>query len=307
MNGQEQKGAESGHRIVIVTGLSGAGKSTALNVLEDLGFEAVDNLPISLLPNLLIMDKKKGAAGEAGAAGAAGQHLAVGVDSRTRAFVPAQILETIDQFKRASIAETQLLFMECDDQNLTKRFSETRRRHPLAHDRPVIDGITAERAILREMKEAADIVIDTSGLTVHETRARLEELFSSNATPAMTIVAKSFGYGNGLPRDADLVFDVRFLKNPHYEDDLRALTGIDPRVADYVRTDENFDAFFERVEAMLVMLLPLYREEGKAYLTIAFGCTGGRHRSVMMAEAMGKRLDEIGYRVSIVHRDAERT
>ncbi len=172
------------------------------------------------------------------------------------------------------------------------RYSETRRRHPLAHDRPVMDGVTAERAILREMKEAADIVIDTSGLSVHETRARLEKLFASNATPAMTIVSKSFGYGNGLPRDADLVFDVRFLKNPHYEDDLRALTGIDSRVADYVRTDENFDTFFERIQKMLLMLLPLYGREGKAYLTIAFGCTGGRHRSVMMAEAMGKRLDE---------------
>lgn len=283
-------------RVIVVTGLSGAGKSTALHVFEDQGFEAVDNLPISLLPRLLQMGD--GAEPEGGL-----RPLAIGIDSRTRAFDPAQVLRVTEDLRRWDAADVTLLFMECDDDNLVKRFSETRRKHPLALDRPVLDGITAERAIMGPLKEAADIIIDTSGNTVHEAKHRVKTAYDVDEEPHATIIAKSFGYGRGLPRDADLVFDVRFLKNPHYVEELRPLTGCSLEVAEYVKSDENFAPFFNKMSKLLQSLLPLYRKEGKAYLTIAFGCTGGRHRSVTVAEAIGKLLDKEGYRVNIVHRD----
>lgn len=284
-------------RIIVVTGMSGAGKSTALHAFEDLGFEAVDNLPISLLTKLLKIED-----------GASARPLAIGIDSRTRAFNADQVLEILKKLRRAGRANASMLFMECSDEELTRRYSETRRRHPLALDRPVADGIAAERPLLRHLRENADLVLDTSSQTVHDTRARLIELYSADSSqegrPALNIVIKSFGFSRGLPRDADLVFDVRFLRNPHYDEALRPLTGLDERVAAFVHADENYATYFRLVEEHLLTLCPLYQAEGKAYLTVAFGCTGGRHRSVALAEAVGKLLESKDYRVNILHRDA---
>lgn len=291
---KKKNAVATGTRIIIVSGLSGAGKSTALNAFEDMGFEAVDNLPVSLLPRLLDLGE-----GERGP-------LAIGIDSRTRAFQPAQVIRMIDKMRRAGEVEISLLFLDCDDETLAKRFSETRRRHPLAHDRPVSDGIIAERQFLCDMMEAADMVLDTTGNNIHDIRRRLSEIYQPHRAMAITTVVKSFGYGRGVPRDADLVFDVRFLSNPHYEEKLRPQTGRDKTVGAFIRQDPNFAPFTKKLNAMLLSLLPLYLREGKAYLTIAFGCTGGRHRSVYLAEETGKLLEKKGFRVNIVHRDAER-
>ncbi|MCH8861488.1 MAG: RNase adapter RapZ [Proteobacteria bacterium] len=298
---RKKAAAKTGTRIIIVSGLSGAGKSTALNAFEDMGFEAVDNLPISLLPELMRLDGGDNGDGE----GNRGP-LAIGIDSRTRAFQPAKVVQMIRRLRRTDDVEISLLFMDCDDETLAKRFSETRRRHPLAQDRPVSDGIIAERQFLGEMMEAADMVLDTTGNNIHDTRRRLTEIYAPHEAMAITTVVKSFGYGRGVPRDADLVFDVRFLGNPHYEEKLRPLTGRDKAVGKFVRDDPNYAPFVKKLNAMLLSLLPLYLREGKSYLTIAFGCTGGRHRSVYLAEETGKLLEKKGYRVNIVHRDAER-
>lgn len=300
MAARKKKAAPTATRIIIVSGLSGAGKSTALNTFEDMGFEAVDNLPVSLIPRLLQLGSGESDDGERGP-------LAIGIDSRTRAFQPGKVVQMIDKLRRRDDVEIGMLFMDCDDENLAKRFSETRRRHPLAHDRPVSDGIIAERQFLGELVDAADIVLDTTGNNIHDTRRRLTEIYSPHQAMAITTVVKSFGYGRGLPRDADLVFDVRFMRNPHYEDKLRPLTGRDKAVGKYIRDDPNYAPFLKKLDRMLLSLLPLYLREGKAYLTIAFGCTGGRHRSVYLAEETGKLLEKKGYRVNIVHRDSEKS
>lgn len=296
---RKKSAAPPATRIIIVSGLSGAGKSTALNAFEDMGFEAVDNLPVSLLPKLLRLGGGEDGDSDRGP-------LAIGIDSRTRAFEPAKVLQMIDRLRRRDDVEIGLLFMDCDDETLAKRFSETRRRHPLAQDRPVSDGIIAERQFLGELAEAADMVLDTTGNNIHDTRRRLTEIYAPHQARVITTVVKSFGYGRGLPRDADLVFDVRFMRNPHYQEKLRPLTGRDKAVGKYIRDDPNYAPFLKKLEKMLVSLLPLYLREGKAYLTIAFGCTGGRHRSVYLAEETGKLLEKKGYRVNIVHRDSEK-
>lgn len=296
---EKKKPTPAPTRVVIVSGMSGAGKSTALNAFEDMGFEAVDNLPVSLLPNLLHLGEGKEGEADRGP-------LAIGIDARTHGFQPAQVVQMINRLRRTDDVDIGLLFMDCDDGTLAKRFSETRRRHPLAQDRPVSDGITAERQFLGELIESADMVLDTTGNNIHDTRRRLTEVYALGESTAITTVVKSFGYGRGLPRDADLVFDVRFLSNPHYQEKLSPLTGRDMAVGRYIRKDPNYAPFVKKLNAMLLALLPLYLREGKAYLTIAFGCTGGHHRSVYLAEETGKFLEKKGYRVSIVHRDAEK-
>jgi UPF0042 nucleotide-binding protein len=276
-------------RIVIVTGMSGAGRSSCLKALEDMGFEAVDNLPLELMARLL-----------PGAEPAA-RHLAIGVDTRTRAFAP----ETLLGLLRSGEAATTLLFLECDDEILRRRFTETRRRHPLAVDRPVGDGIARERGLLAPLKAEADLVIDTSLLAVADLRRLLVERFAPapGAGPALSIV--SFAYRQGLPREADLVFDVRFLANPHYVDALRPLTGLDAEVRAHVRADPDLATFLDRLESLLVPLLPRYHAEGKSYLTIGIGCTGGRHRSVFVAEVLAARLRAVDCAVRVVHRELQ--
>jgi UPF0042 nucleotide-binding protein len=291
--------ADAPIRFVVVSGLSGAGKSTALKLLEDHGYEAVDNLPLALLRRLAAAD-------EADSAGAQPRRpIAVGIDSRTRDFQPDQLIALLGELRQRDDLAVQLLYFDCEDDVLLKRFTATRRRHPLASDRPIADGIAAERRLMLPLRAAADLVIDTSTAALPEFRQALAAQFALDALPGLSIMVLSFSYKLGLPREADLVFDVRFLRNPHYDDALRPHTGDNPAVAAYVSADPGYADFFGRLRDMIDALLPRYTEEGKRYLTIAIGCTGGRHRSVVVAEALGKHLREAGQRVDIRHRDRD--
>ncbi|MFC3674716.1 RNase adapter RapZ [Ferrovibrio xuzhouensis] len=284
-------------RLAIVSGLSGAGKSTALKLLEDAGYEAVDNLPVSLLPRLT-------QPGEADAQAA--QHgIAVGVDSRTRDFQPDRLLAILGDIRQRGDLDVQLVYFDCDDDVLLRRFTATRRRHPLAGDRPVSDGIAAERHLMAPLKAEADLVIDTSTLALPGLRQVLASQFALDDQTGPGIMIVSFSYRHGLPREADLVFDVRFLRNPHYDEQLRARTGEDPAVAAYIAADPDYPGFFSRLTGMLEALLPRYGAEGKRYLTIALGCTGGQHRSVFVAEQLAQALRNSGQHVDIRHRDRD--
>jgi len=285
-------------RLVIVTGLSGAGKSSALKIFEDLGYEVVDNLPMGLVSRLLSteddrLDKQNA------------RPLAIGVDCRTRAFSQAGAVDQISQLREAEDIESHILFFDCADDVLARRFSETRRRHPLALDRPIADGIALEREELIGVRDMADSLIDTSGLSVHDLRAKITESFSTETAVPLMITIQSFGFAKGLPRAADLVFDMRFLRNPHYEDILRSLTGRDEAVADYVQQDPDFDDIYNRMRDLVLRLLPRYAAEGKSYFTIAIGCTGGRHRSVFVVEKLSQDLATAGYNVKLAHRDTK--
>ncbi len=280
--------------LLIVTGLSGAGKTSALKALEDLGYEAVDNLPISLLSVLV------------GQVGGLHRPLAVGVDIRTRDFGIDALLDALEAQIANPDIDVKLLFLDCDDAVLQRRFTETRRRHPLAGDRPLMDGISHERNLLAPLRDRADPVIDTTDKTLGDLHRMLEESFGLPHRPGLAVFVTSFAYRHGLPREADLVFDARFLKNPHYDLGLRKLTGCDAAVGAFIEADPGFAGFFEGLTAMLLPLLPRFENEGKSYLTIAIGCTGGRHRSVYIAERLTERLDEDGHRVRLSHRDIER-
>ena len=279
-------------RVVMVTGLSGAGRSTALNALEDLGYEVIDNLPLELVEWVLAAERQV--------------PIALGIDIRTRNFAVGPFLELFDRLRRDPRRRVELLFLTCDEEVLARRFSETRRRHPLAQDRPLIDGLVAERRLVMPLRARAEPLIDTTALTPGELRRILNGHFRQEAQPGMSIVVVSFSYRLGVPRAADLVFDARFLKNPYYDPELRPLTGKDPSVAAHVRSDPDYEAFYGRLKDMLLPLVPRYAGEGKSYLTLAFGCTGGRHRSVALAEAVAQELKDLGYSVTLAHRDLER-
>ena len=286
-------------RLLLVTGLSGAGKSSTLRVLEDLGYEAVDNLPLRLVTRLMTT-------ADPNPDHAADRPVAIGVDSRTRAFHEHLVVDQIEELRQHPNLEVRLLFLDCSDNELARRFSETRRRHPLASDRPVADGIAREREMLLGMRDIADYVCDTTGFTINDLRQRLSDMFAPEKPLTLTLSVMSFGYAHGLPRDADLVFDMRFLRNPHYVDELRPLSGRDESVAAYIAADPYFLATFDKMSDLILSLLPRYREEGKSYLTLAIGCTGGRHRSVFVAEMLTRLLEKRGYRVNIIHRDLDR-
>lgn len=280
-------------RAVIVTGLSGAGKTSALKVLEDLGYEAVDNLPVSLVTSLV-------RPGE-------GQHrpLAIGIDIRTRDFGVEPVIAEIDKLMAVRGMSVRMLFLDCDDDVLRRRFTETRRRHPLATDRPLIDGIHHERTLVSPLKRRADVVFDTSKLQPGEFKRVLAGHFGLESDRGLMVFVTSFAYRNGLPREADLVFDARFLANPHYVPELKPLTGRDEGVAQYVAADPAFPAFYQSMTNLLAPLLPRFAAEGKSYLTIALGCTGGRHRSVYLAERLAAWLKDQGARVELRHRELE--
>lgn len=280
-------------RLVVVTGMSGAGRSSALRVLEDEGYEAIDNLPLRLLTAVV---------NEVGLQ----RPIAVGVDIRTRDFAVGPVLEQLDQLATSPRFAITLLFVDCDDEVLGRRFTETRRRHPLAQGRPVADGIAVERRLVAPLRARADLVIDSSHLTPADLRQQLLGRFGLQGTQGMSIFVTSFSFRQGLPREADLVFDVRFLANPHYDPALRPFSGQDVAVADYVAADAGFAPFFGHLTAMLEGLLPRYEREGKSYLTIALGCTGGRHRSVFVAERLAAWLRDRGSAVHLAHRDVAR-
>ena len=280
-------------RVLVVTGMSGAGRSTALKALEDMGYEAVDNVPLSLLPNLV--------------SGPAEAALAIGVDVRTRDFDVGALIATLDRLIADHDVALQIVFLDCEDDRLMRRYTETRRRHPLAGDRPVTDGIHFERQRVWPLRDRADLVIDTTALNPGDLKRLLHGHFALDAAAGITIFVTSFSYRHGLPRDADLVFDVRFLRNPHYVTPLRPLTGRDPEVAAFIEADLDFPPFFNRLCLLLAPLLPRYECEGKSYLTIAIGCTGGRHRSVYIAERLAAWLSAQGRSVGIGHRDLDQS
>jgi UPF0042 nucleotide-binding protein len=297
MSGSQPKPASATterQRVLLVTGMSGAGKTAALKALEDIGYEAVDNLPLSLLTSLV---RSPGAS--------TGRPLAIGVDIRTRDFGVEPFLHELDALIAHRELDVRLLFLDCDDEILRRRYTETRRRHPLALDRPVSDGIAHERRLVSPLRDRADQVIDTSSLVAADLRRVLHGKFALAASPALAVFVVSFSYRHGLPREADLVFDVRFLDNPHYVDALRPLTGRDKAVADYITRDAGWQPFFESVTNMLKPLIPRFSQEGKSYLTIGVGCTGGRHRSVFAAEAIAEWLRNQGLRVGLAHRDVQ--
>lgn len=285
-----QSDAIPAHRIVLVTGPSGAGRSTAIRALEDLGYEAIDNLPLSLIPRLL----------EGGQQGPA---LALGVDTRNRDFSTEAFLDLLDRLTGHGV---ELLYLDCSPEILQRRYSETRRRHPLAPaERPSV-GIERDFDLLTPILHRADIVIDTSDSTVHDLRYEIDRWFGPTSGNRLALSIHSFSYKRGLPRGLDMVFDCRFLRNPYWEPDLRALNGLSSEVADYVAEDPRFEEFFAKIRDLALLLLPAYVEEGKSYLAIGFGCTGGQHRSVTMAERLGNTLAEAGWQVSTRHRELER-
>jgi RNase adapter protein RapZ len=281
-------------RFLLVTGMSGAGKSTALNTLEDLGWEVVDNLPLSLLDHLLATPLAAGAE--------RGRSLAIGLDSRTRGFNADRVVRQIRKLTKEHDQPVETLFLECRAAELLRRFSETRRRHPLAPDRPTEDGISEERELVAPLKRWADHVIDTTDSDANALRQQIRNRFGGEANaPILTI--QSFGYARGMPRNADLVLDMRFLQNPHWVPALRPLTGLEQEVADHIAADPAYEDAMTRIEELLLALLPRYEAEGKSYVSVAFGCTGGRHRSVHVAERIAGRLRAAGFSPSLDHRD----
>jgi RNase adapter protein RapZ len=280
-------------RIVLVTGPSGAGRTTAVRTLEDLGWEVIDNLPLSLLPHLT------DGPGPA-------RPLALGLDVRNRDFGTDALIEAIDRLAaRADIAE-QVLFVDCDEDELVRRYAETRRRHPLAPDSPPLEGIRRERDLLVPIRARADMLIDSTGLSPHDLRAEVVRWFAPESGPGLGITLHSFSYKRGLPRGLDMVFDCRFLANPHWDPALRGLDGRDMAVQDYVLRDARFDGFFDRMADLVGFLLPAQQDEGKTHLSIGFGCTGGQHRSVTVVEKLARLLAQAGWRVSKRHRELER-
>lgn len=280
-------------KLIVVSGPSGAGRSTAINVLEDLGFEAIDNVPLSLIPRLTD--------------GALPRPLAIGLDVRNRDFTVSGVSDVLTQLRRRPDIDAQLLFLEANEDTLVRRYSETRRRHPLAPDEPAIQGIRREADLLMPLRQHAEVLLDTSDLSPHDLKARLTDWFGERGQALFGISVQSFSYKRGTPKGVDMTFDCRFLKNPHWEPTLRGLTGLDPSVGAHIETDPRLAGFKSKVTELLLMLLPAFRDEGKSHLSIGFGCTGGQHRSVYVTEQLALALADQGWQVSKRHRELDRT
>lgn len=281
------------HHLVLVTGPSGAGRTTAIRVLEDLGYEGIDNIPLSLVPRLTDGPPL-------------GRPIALGLDVRNRDFNATALIELIDRLTRDPRVALEVLYLDCAPSVLIRRFSETRRRHPLAPNETAAQGVEREIDLLAPIRVRADHLIDTTDLTQHDLKAEIAARFDTGPTGRMSVSLQSFSYKRGLPRGVDMIFDCRFLANPHWQTALRALDGRNPTVQDYVRGDPRFAEFFHKLNDLLLFLLPAHLAEGKAHLAIGFGCTGGQHRSVAMAELVGSALAEAGWAVSKRHRELER-
>lgn len=279
-------------RLVLVTGPGGAGRSTAIRVLEDLGYEAIDNLPLSLVPRLLDGPRRP-------------VPLALGIDARNRDFSTANLTDMLDRLQARADYRTELLYVDCAPEMLVRRYSETRRRHPLAPDRDPLAGIGIEHELMAPIRARADVLIDTTDLTPHDLKAELADWFAPRPEARMTVSLHSFSYKRGVPRGLDMMFDCRFLDNPHWNAELRPQDGRSPAVRAHVESDPRYSEYFTRVRDLILFLLPAHLEEGKAHLAIGFGCTGGRHRSVTLAENMAAALADAGWPVSIRHRELE--
>ncbi|MEH6716057.1 RNase adapter RapZ [Parasphingorhabdus flavimaris] len=286
----------SAKRVLLVTGLSGAGKTTALKTMEDIGWETVDNFPFRLVESLLNTPPSSSRDDN-------DQPLALGFDSRTRGFEPDKLINSIKRLQKKPGYLISTLFLDCAGAELERRYAETRRRHPLALDRPAKDGIALERTLLAPFRRWADHVIDTSDLTANDLQREIREHFSLDKDAATTITITSFGFSRGLPNNIDLLFDVRFLANPFWVPELKQKTGLDPEVAEYVSNDPAYAEAIEKIMDMLTFLLPRYQEAGKAYVNIGIGCTGGRHRSVHVAERLSKDLRSAGFSPNVLHRN----
>jgi UPF0042 nucleotide-binding protein len=290
----EADGPATGQEIVIMTGPAGSGRSTAIGALEDLGFEAIDNLPLSFLPRLFAGPPMT-------------RPVVIGIDPRNPEFAVDRLLSLLAEVAEAAGRAPVLVYLDCDASTLVRRYSETRRRHPLSPRETPLVGIERELALLAPLRARADLLIDTGGMTPHDLRAEMARHFDPEASDgALAVTLQSFSYKRGTPRGADMVIDVRFLRNPHWEADLRGRDGCDPAVAAFVAADPSYAPFYARLVDLIRFLLPAYRAEGKSYFGLGLGCTGGRHRSVALAEALAKTLAADGWQVSIRHRDLER-
>ena len=281
-------------RVLLVTGVLGAGKTTALRVLEDLGWETIDNFPIRLLERLIDTPDLPNDAH---------MPLVIGFDSRTRGFNPHTVIEIVKKLDKRDDLMLSTLFLDCAGEELERRYNETRRRHPLAADMPASSGIAAERELMEPLRRWADIVITTTAFSTNQLQQAIREHFGPESGPGMTITISSFGFARGMPPVADFVFDMRFLDNPHWDPVLREQTGKDPAIGEFIRRDPAYENTFGQIHDLLLQVLPRFKLQGKAYVHIAFGCTGGRHRSVYTAEQMASALRMAGFSPTLLHRN----
>ena len=291
----EAEGSEAGQHIVIMSGPAGSGRSTAIRALEDIGFEAIDNLPLSFLPRLF-------------SGGPVERPVVIGIDPRNREFSIAALLRALIEIEATAGRAPVLVYLDCDAATLMRRYSETRRRHPLSPRESPLVGIEREVTLLAPVKARADVLIDTRTMTPHDLGAEMRRQFGSEETrDGLAVTLQSFSYKRGVPRTIDMVIDVRFLRNPHWDADLRPRDGRDPAVRAFVEADPAYAPFYDRLVDLLTFLLPRYRAEGKSYFGLGLGCTGGKHRSVMLVEALAESLAAAGWQVSTRHRDLQRT
>jgi UPF0042 nucleotide-binding protein len=281
------------HRLLLVTGPSGAGRSTAIHALEDLGYEVIDNLPLSLVPRLIDGPPH-------------GRPIALGLDVRNRDFNVTALIELIDSLTRDPRVTPEVLYLDCSPEELSRRYSQTRRRHPLAPAETASEGIEREIDLLKPVRVRADHLIDTTEMSPHDLKAEIGNWFGRASPARLAVSLQSFSYKRGGPRGVDTIFDVRFLRNPYWSAALRERDGRDPAVAAHIAEDPRFEPFFQKLTDLVLLLLPAYVAEGKAHLTIGFGCTGGQHRSVAVAEKLGIVLSEAGWAVALRHRELER-
>ena len=286
-------GQEPAINLVLVTGLSGAGRTTTIRALEDIGYETIDNLPISLLPNIVSSPSKPA-------------RIAVGLDTRNRDFSTHGVLEMLETLSRMPWLKVDLVFIQCSTEVLVRRFSETRRRHPLAPAESPIIGIERERDLLLPILVRADVLLNSSDMSPHEMRGEITSYYSTDSALGLAVSVQSFSYKRGLPRGVDMLFDCRFLRNPYWDENLRSLDGLNKSVQDYVKQDTNFNEFYQKIRDFCLFLLPAYKDEGKTHFSIGFGCTGGKHRSVTLTELLANDLAHHGWQVSIRHREKER-
>jgi UPF0042 nucleotide-binding protein len=280
--------------VLLITGMSGSGRSFALKTLEDMGYETIDNLPLTFLESVVSTYNQ------------ASQSLAISIDVRTRDFSSDKFLKELEKLSQNTFFNIQLIFFDCDDEILARRYNESRHLHPLAQERPVIDGIRLERHLMSQIKERSDHLIDTSITSTFELRGHLRRLFLLTNKPCISIFITSFSFRHGLPREADMVYDARLLKNPFYIQELKSLSGEDREVAEFIQTDPVFSGFINSLKSILSASLGRFEEEGRGYLTLAIGCTGGQHRSVYIAKILAEWLQTTKYQVKLRHRDLKR-
>lgn len=277
--------------VLLITGMSGSGRTFALKVLEDIGYETIDNLPLRFLEPVALSQQQNNSS------------LAISIDVRTRGFSADYFLQEYQKLVSRPFLETQLIFFDCDDDVIIRRYNETRRLHPLAHERPVSEGIRLERLLISPLKENADLIIDTSQTLPSDLRGQLHRFFLSEKAPHFSIFITSFSFRHGLPREADMIFDARLLQNPYYIEDLKPLSGEHPKVKEFIENDPLYPSFIEGLQSILSLSIPRFQGDGRNYLTIGIGCTGGQHRSVFIAKTLNEWLQKSKSQIKLKHRD----